>query len=516
MKKYNKLMLILGIGAITLTSCHMEELPKTAISYVDGADMITTYADLQKFANGLNQAYRVTHYGQISEADELMCDGFNATIDFGNNFGAIHRTDASFTASDYDTRDMWAINYWAIKNFNLFIEHVAKFQTEDAAEKAAADVATGKAHFFRASSYLQLVRHFGKAYGSSSSTDLAVPLVLKYDQQEKPARATVADVYAQVKADLDVAAAKLSGVAGKVASLEPTIDAVNALYARYYLDIKDYANAAAYAEKVIKSSAGYALASTQEAMDAEYSNDAGTEPIIQLAATLAESGAAEVYANVTNNLVNDCYTMTTNDKTYGTFVRPYYIPSKKLVESYEADDLRFQTWFSNAITCVLNGGNVTGQFYVFTKYLGNPKLTSTGVPNSRQHIKPLLIGEMYLIAAESNFRNNKADAAKTLLNTLQKARGASETEATAETIETEWFKETVGEGLRINCFKRWGKGYTGRAAQDGAKAILAQEGSEGGKSYTSKTMTADDYHWQWPVPTYELQVNDNLVQNPGY
>ena len=46
------------------------------------------------------------------------------------------------------------------------------------------------------------------------------------------------------------------------------------------------------------------------------------------------------------------------------------------------------------------------------------------------------------------------------------------------------------------------------------KNILAQEGAGG--SYTKKTMTADDYHWQWPVPTYELQVNDNLVQNPGY
>ena len=23
-------------------------------------------------------------------------------------------------------------------------------------------------------------------------------------------------------------------------------------------------------------------------------------------------------------------------------------------------------------------------------------------------------------------------------------------------------------------------------------------------------------HWQWPVPTYEIEINANLVQNPGY
>ena len=511
MKKYNKFMLILGVGALTLTSCHMEELPKTAISYVDGSDMITNISDLKKMANGLNQAYRVTHYGQISEAEEVMCDGFNATIDYGNNFGSVHRTDDSFNASDYDTRDMWAINYWAIKNYNIFIQHVANFKGESDAEDAYASVADGKAHFFRAASYLQLVRHFGKPYGNSSSTDLAVPLVLKYDQTEKPARATVAEVYAQIKADLDIAASKLSGVAGKVGSLEPTIDAVNALYARYYIDIKDYANAASAAQKVINSNAGYTLASTEEAMDAEYSNDAGTEPIMQLAATLAESGAAEVYDNVENDLVNDIYTRFSNDNKNGIYTNPYYIPSKKLIESYEDNDLRLWFWYTNAVKCILGGNDFTGKFFIFIKYMGNPELTSTGIPNARHHIKPFLIGEMYLIAAEANFRAGKTADAKTLLNTLQAARGASQTEATEETIENEWFKETVGEGLRMNCFKRWGKGFTGRSPQDGAKQAVQPSAA-----FIGKSMSADDIHWQWPVPTYELQVNDNLVQNPGY
>ena len=56
MKKYNKYLLILGLGAFTLTSCNMEELPKTSISYVDGKDMITNIEDLIRLENGLNQS----------------------------------------------------------------------------------------------------------------------------------------------------------------------------------------------------------------------------------------------------------------------------------------------------------------------------------------------------------------------------------------------------------------------------------------------------------------------------
>lgn len=85
--------------------------------------------------------------------------------------------------------------------------------------------------------------------------------MLRYDQNERPARATVASVCAQIKTDLDSAAVILENVSGSVRAQKPTIDAVNALYARYYIDVKDAANAALYAHKVIDTGT-YNLAST--------------------------------------------------------------------------------------------------------------------------------------------------------------------------------------------------------------------------------------------------------------
>jgi hypothetical protein len=29
-------------------------------------------------------------------------------------------------------------------------------------------------------------------------------------------------------------------------------------------------------------------------------------------------------------------------------------------------------------------------------------------------------------------------------------------------------------------------------------------------------MEAGDYHLVWPIPNYELKINNNLVQNKGY
>ncbi|NLI35255.1 MAG: RagB/SusD family nutrient uptake outer membrane protein [Bacteroidales bacterium] len=509
MKKISKYIYILGFGAVALTSCNMDVTPTYAVTYQDGDTLVTTKDNLEKMENGILSSYRSCQYGEFSQAEEVMCDGFNATQDYGNNYGGIHRMDDSFTAGDYYVQDFWSYNYSAIKDYNVYLAALESYSPTTTALQAEAKICKGEACFLRASSYLQLVRHFAKAYNSSSAaTDLAVPIVLKYDQNAKPARNTVKEVYAQIKIDLDEAAADLASVSGKIGAQKPTIDAVNALYARYYLDIADYTNAAIYAMKVINSSAGYALSSNAAAMTAEYTNDSGTESIMQLYASLSENGSG----------TNDIYTKASYSTDFaayhkGVFFTSWFLPSQKLLNTYENSDLRLSTWYSNTYVNYLASNAYRGDFYTFIKYLGNPALTSGNTPNARQHVKPFMIGEMYLIAAEAYLKGTDAGSAKTLLNTLQAARGASTTDATMPNIQNEWFKETVGEGLRLSCIKRWGEGFTARVGQTGA---LTDKVLMTGASYTDKSMSSSDFHLVWPIPTYEMKVNSNLVQNTGY
>ena len=464
--------LALGAAVTLLASCDLDLMPNDAIAY-NPDQIVESASDLNGFENGMFSYFRGTQYGVYNIASEVMCDGFNAMADFGNNYGSIHRTDNSFSATDYDAEDHWENIYHAIMRYNVVINGLQENVPADLLAKAA--VVRGEGYFFRADSYLRLVRLYAKAYAHSTpSSDLGVPLVLEYDQTARPARNTIQEVYDQIGKDLDSAAVLLAGVKGEVRAQKPTIDAVNALYARYYLDIKDYAKAAAAAQAVITSAAGYKLSNF------------------------------------------DAWTNTSRDPDHGDYFRPYFIPSSNLMNLYEANDLRLAQWFDKGGHEVFfNSDYHNDVFYVFTKYLGNPALRSApdAMPDGYQAVKPILISEMYLIAAEANLAGGNAASAKSALNALQSARGASLTEASNTTVHNEWFKETVGQGYRMVCLKRWNEGFSSRPGQAAAVEIgaLAQ-----GAAYESKSLPAGDFHYLWPIPSHEFEVNDNLVQNPGY
>ena len=525
---------------MAFTSCDLEEMPTTDIGFDNNEEAVINGTNIQQFENGLYSAFRATQYGVYSLVPDLICDGFNETVNSGNYYGPVHRTDASFTASDQDVESIWSGYYGYMVDYNNLIndgyvkEQEAAFMADDA-DFASVDAyairALGVAHFFRAYTYMQLARLFAKDYEpSTAATDLCVPLVLKYDQEEKPARATVQQVYDQIKKDLDAANTyftKLTTVtvelinAGIVTSasnpyyqcyrtLNDTqpgspnvnVNTVYALYARYYLDTHDYPMAAQYA-MVLVGSDSYAL-SDEKTMANEYTYDQGTEPIFQMEASLAENGSGTNSAYINGSSYP--YVPT------GFYLAPYYMPSSKLLAMYEGTDLRLAQWF-DFDNYFRYGSSLATGIPIFVKYYGDPNagLNNSIVPNGRQHVKPFMIGEMYLILAEASLQANDPTTAATALNELQKERHATPTAATMENIQNEWFKETVGEGLRYSCMKRWHIGFNGRPAVYPGEGIVPE-----GTSNTQKEMPADDDHWLLPIPAYERQLNDNLEQNPGY
>ncbi len=521
MKKTINYILAAFSAVALVSSCNLDLFPNGSISYDEQGALFHNETELGYLENGLYTSYRSGFYGEYSITEEVMTDGFNASADFGNNYGGVHRVDQDMNPGDYYIRDYWSNRYSAIKNYNVFIKGVENLPEEYIALGKKAQLVKGAAYYFRASAYLDLIRHYAAAYSAStaSAENSGVPLVLVYDQNEKPVRATTQEVYDQIKEDLDSAAVNLAGKAGAIGSQTVTIDAVNALYARYYLDIQDYSNAVAKADAVINSDAGYALSSSIEEFTAEYLNDSGTEPIMQLFANKTENGSG------TNDLYTYMGSSTSevkDNKNGRYFNKPYFFPSQKLLDLYEADDLRLAAWFT-----VGGQNNLTDEVYptyiinafnydvtIFTKYLGNPDLTSSAVLNARQHVKPILISEMYLIAAEASFRGGANDAGLDYLNELQSARGATPSiNLTESALYDEWFKETIGEGLRLSTIKRFGNGYTVRTPQSvAADNNLIMVGSD----YDQKSVTADDYHLNWPIPTNDIQTNPNLVQNSGY
>lgn len=488
-----------GTVAAMLCACDMELTPTTSIVFDEKEPILLSESDITSFLNGVLASYRAVQYGVFTQSSEVMCDGFNALVDFGNNYGSIHRTDNSFTTSDSYPESMWASHYGAIKNYNIAIEQAEEVTDPELVDYA--DYLRGMALFCRASSYLTLARHFGPAFSEDTEDELCVPLVLEYDQYEKPYRATVEEVYDQIITDLDEAEDLLYGKtsSGAVRAMAPTMDAIKALKARYFLDVQEYKDAYEMANAVINSSAAYALASSVNEMTAEYVNDEGSEPIIQLYADMAEGAVG-----------NTIYTQVGQDKD-GKYFRPYYIPSQKLLSAYNSGDIRLISWFSRSKYPIFTNGSRHEGIYTFIKYYDNPNLRSGSMETGAHNAKPLMIGEMYLIAAEAYAMDGQTSKAKVILNKLQTARKANLTDGSMESIKKEWFRETVGEGLRMSCLKRWGDGFNGRPAQAAASEIVLT-----GEYYDQRKIDADSHLFNWPVPSYELKLNKNLEQNWGY
>ena len=498
---------LLGSAAalFMVLSCNMDLIPTSDIVYDENEPAIQKASDLTSFEQGIHAYFRSIHQSTYYYVSDIMTDGFNATVDFGNNFGPIHRTDADFTAGDQDVEDVWGGYYVAISKFNQAI--AAANSITDAGLKESAQTFKGYAFFYRAYAYLFLARTFGKAYNAgTAATDLSVPLVLVYDQNARPARDTQENVYKQVKADLDSAAVLLAKVEGEVRAQKPTIDAVTALYARYYLDMKDYESAAECAQAVI-ATGKYTLANSAAAFTKEFLDDEGTEPIMQMFASLNEAP---------NGLNNYTRLTTANEQNVYS---PYFLPSGKLVDSYSADDLRLGGWFkasgNDSYPIYSNGSAYSdSDVLVFTKFEGNTSYTTNPLPQGQQAIKPFRISEMYLIAAEALFQDGSTSNAIKVLNDLQTARGAELTVLPSfEDIQKEWFIETVGEGQRAWCLKRWNTGFTARYGQT---AAISNNLIYTGNYYTNREMAAGDYHLTLPIPTYEIKINPNLKQNEGY
>ena len=497
-----------------VASCDLNLVPSTSIVYEEGKPLFLSKRDIAEFQNGVIATYRGLHYGSSWQTVEVMTECFNASIDFGNNYGFVHRLGSGFLASDDYTTGIWAGHYGAIKNYNIAIEQCDL--VEDEALKADANVLKGIALFCRASSYLTLARHFSADYEpATAATELAVPLILVYDQLEKPVRATLQEVYDQIIADLDEAEALLSeagtinlngtavNLAGAPKSLAPTVDAVKALKARYFLDVHEYELAAESAMDVIDSEAGYALSSSLEEMNKEFMTDEGNESIIRLYATKSEGAVGCTI-----------YTSVQSTDAEGKFFQPMFIPSQTLVNAYENSDLRKQVWFPVDMYPVKVQGTLYNGITMFTKYIGNPTLQQGNNEDGAHFCKPLMIAEMYLIAAEAYAQSGNEGDAAAIIGELRAARKAGDmTGDVMDVIKGEWLRETVGDGQRINCIKRWGDGLPARPAQKAAENIVMNTPAS---DYTARELAADSHTLVWPIPSYEIKISPALIQNPGY
>jgi len=508
MKMYNKLKNgCLGLVLVGLFASCEKRLDLVPFNQIETTTSFSTVADALAWRNGALALLKSRNYGSYTVLQDIQADQLNAGLLFGNRNGTIHRWD-DLRANDQSIEPVWAGYYSAINNANTAIQGFPRIQTSTPAEVGNMARYTGEIYFARAYYYSELVKRFAKPYNpATAQSDLAVPLITVPSLNLLPPRATMKEVYDQILADIAAAKTNLQAaisttpaVAGALGSNGITVDAVNALEARVKLHLQDWPGAIAAAEAVIATNR-YPLTNSATTFRNMWHIDNATETIVQF------------FAGLPNELSN-------TNAVYLGFVpaenrfAPDFVPSQWVLDMYENSDIRKSVYFDPK-TVRLNGVDYPNIVLV-NKYPGNPALFTGANTNYQHAIKFLRVAEMYLISAEAGARagSSTEGAALTRLNNLRTARGLTALSgltgnALFQAVKDERFRELAFEGHRLFDLKRWNEGFTRRLPQD--LAVITT-----GPFYNTITISAGNDKFTWGIPTRDITINPNLVQNPGW
>ncbi|MGQ1945297.1 RagB/SusD family nutrient uptake outer membrane protein [Ornithobacterium rhinotracheale] len=493
MKKIKLILSGIFVSSVLLTSC-LDELDKKPYTQLSREIAFESTNDAKQWVNGMYSSLRGTIYGKNMYATDIQADQLNASIEYGNREGGMHRW-APLQSDDYTIRDIWAAQYQLIANINVAINGIENFKADNAKDEAKLKIMLGELYAGRAYAFHQLVRKYAKPYNpTSAAKDLGLPILTKFDIKELPVRSTMEKTYEKILSDIEVAKKHLAGTTSTPMQNRITIQFVNALEARVKLFKKDWQGAKEAAEKVIDSKV-FSLARGKDGLESMFVHDNSPEIIFQ-----AKVSAPDELAST-----NGVYLGFQGDTQ--KYV-PDFIPTQAIIDLYDDKDARKEVYFKE-VTAVLGGNDY--KIKVVNKFPGNPTLFTGANTNYQQAPKAFRLAEMYLIAAEASINGAAGADATKYLNELRKARGLEAGSATLEDLKNERTRELAFEGFRLDDLKRWGDNIERKNPQN-LNCIMKVPTSE----YYELNKKSTDYKTVWAVPSHDITTNNNIVQNEGW
>lgn len=494
MKKY---IVIILAAVLTLTACQ-DFLVKEPIMTQSTELTLSEY-------NGLNKSIAGA-YAPLVDASWYGADFvLNSELRVGN---AMNPINSSFTSGrmttpyklNYDassTESLWGSAYYvisAVNNVLAKLDEGYENLVSSSISEADLDNIKAEALALRAFAHFDLLRLYARTDGKTNQ-DLGVPVITTPQlPTDMPARAKVSETFTQIINDLTTAESLMEadyvrdGVTDKKAVI--TKHVIWALLSRVYLYNKEYQKAADWATKVIECG-DYKLWTA-----AEYPSVWGKD-------VAADGGEVifEVYGKQANDY--DAYwegpSHMTNPLGYADCAA-----TADLLNLFEEGDVRGTTGVrgtddGKVLFCTDKDEASNGQFWTM-KYYGKGEGNATSTPDVNNTIV-IRLSEMYLNRAEAiaNGANVAGTTALKDVNTIREARGASTLGA-------------AGVDLIIK-ERRMELNFEGHYWFD-----LARTG--GSFSYSdaafSKDVPSDSKYWALPIPKSQIDIDTNLVQNPGY
>lgn len=267
MKMQLKYIMALGIcGVLSTVSCRralLDPVPLTSITDAtsfDTPDRILNQvrAFYSALKNGNFYGGRYIVYGDIRGEDFINETSNNVT---GYDVYNLNPNNSSQNS----VKNLWSQAYFTINLANLFIDGMAAKGTSIVGQ-AVSNNYIAEARFVRALSYYSLLQFYALPYAMGNGAKPGLPLRLtgiKGPGFSDLARSTVAEVYAQIIADLDFAETNLP-TNYSTAVLNTTRAHKNtaiALKTRVYLSMQNYAKVISEANKIVPNTAPFTATS---------------------------------------------------------------------------------------------------------------------------------------------------------------------------------------------------------------------------------------------------------------
>lgn len=447
----------------------------------DGFTPDKAYATLKDCENAIKGVYfrGISHYGG---SIILIPDAYTDNL---ISFSLGRQTYSSFRDWNISTGNsyVWNAPYTCIYNANTLINNIDKTSTTN--EKAKNHI-KGEAIAMRALMHFELVRMHGITYHKASDSDLGVPYVKVTNSDNLPARNTVKEVYTDIVKDLDDAY-KLMDATYSASLNEKRLrkSAVAAIQAKVYLTMHEYDKAIVAAKDALTST-GLAKIDKVEAVWRDQANDG---VIFKLPITDQNSTKIGDYYN----------------QHLASGIKSEFVLSHSFAQMFQANDIRTNTYISKS---EFNG--VLANHVI--KHQGR-KPTDT---KNKVDLKILRAADMYLIISEANMRKSSPNETEALkyLNDFRKERysGFIDGAETGADLLNETMRqrriEMAFEYDRFFTIKRLGLSISRDDKGDAADGT--------GRKYIERVLAADDYRFNFPIPTSEMDANPNMIQVKGY
>lgn len=478
MKKFKLIIasLIVGTFFVSCSEDFLEENPQVT---VEQNSAITNEKTLNIAIAGLHDLMSNTDatngsYGAlIPTLNELLADNAFVSLRNSNRFAGTRQADLSYyVRQQNDFTILWGSLYKIIANANFVLSYEGKIPDDINTTTTPASL-FAQAHAIRAMAFYDLVTHFSEVSGNGNQ-ELGVPVPLVLDVNAKLPRSTVAQVYNQILSDLQSAEGKILNTDKRLINN----NAVDMMFSRYYLAIKNYAQADVYSQKILNSSFSTIATAVQAPTLFSPANEGGSEVIFKLEFNDKDLPGAN------DGITATWYSGGRYRQNFAT--RAFY-------DKLSANDVRKNSWYT--LTSV--GSPAISTFPDNPKPVDVVKYTTPGTD-----IVLMRKSEAVFNQLEALYYTNPTSALAKLNTYVSTYRVpgyvfSGTGQALLDEILFQKDAELFLEGFRYRDLKRNNIGFT--------------------NPQTGVTLNSTKYQFKaFPIPLGEILSNPNITQFPGY